>query len=106
MLAITEVTRQMFDSKVDFFRMKPIEYPRLLTISIGTGAARMDEKFDIKRAKKWGMVDWMLNGGTTPLLEIFSQASADMVDIHTSLLFRALQSEHNYLRIQVIILLN
>lgn len=100
LLAITEVTRQMFDSKVDFFRTKPIEYPRLLTISIGTGAARMDEKFDIKRAKKWGIVDWMLNGGTTPLLEIFSQASADMVDIHTSLLFQALQSEHNYLRIQ------
>lgn len=62
----------------------------------------MDEKFDIKKAKKWGMVDWLFNGGTAPLLEIFSQASADMVDIHTSLLFQALQSDHNYLRIQVI----
>lgn len=100
LIAITEVTRQMFDSNVDFFRMKPIDYPRLLTISIGTGAARIDEKFDVKKAKKWGMVDWLLYGGTAPLLEIFSQASADMVDIHTSLIFQALQSENNYLRIQ------
>ncbi|XP_047966916.1 patatin-like protein 2 [Salvia hispanica] len=100
LIAITEVIRQMFDSSVDYFRMKPVDYPRLLTISIGTGAARVDEKFDIKRASKWGILDWLLEGGTTPLLEIFSQASADMVDIHTSLLFQALQSQDNYLRIQ------
>lgn len=100
LIAISEVMRQMFDSNIDFFRTKPIDYPRLLTISIGTGAARIDEKFDIKRAAKWGMLDWLLYGGTTPLLEIFSQASADMVDIHTSLIFQALQSENNYLRIQ------
>ncbi|XP_057777581.1 patatin-like protein 2 [Salvia miltiorrhiza] len=100
LIAITEVIRQMFDSGVDYFRMRPVDYPRLLTISIGTGAARVDEKFDIKRASKWGMVDWLLHGGMAPLLEIFSQASADMVDIHTSLIFQALQSQHNYLRIQ------
>ncbi|KAH6830932.1 phospholipase A 2A [Perilla frutescens var. hirtella] len=100
LIAIAEVMREMFDSSIDFYRTKPIDYPGLLTISIGTGAARIDEKFDIKRAAKWGMLDWLLYGGTTPLLEIFSQASADMVDIHTSLLFQALQSENNYLRIQ------
>lgn len=102
LLAITEVTRQMFDSNVDFFRTMPKDFPRLLTISIGTGAARMDEKFDIKKAKKWGMVDWLLHGGMAPLIEIFTQASTDMVDIHTSLIFQALQSQDNYLRIQVI----
>ncbi|KAI3453172.1 hypothetical protein Pfo_009835 [Paulownia fortunei] len=100
LIAITEVTKQMFDSNIDFFRMRPIDYPRLLIISIGTGAARIDEKYNIKRAAKWGILDWLLYGGTTPLLEIFSQASADMVDFHSSMIFQALYSEDNYLRIQ------
>lgn len=93
----------MFESTIDFFRMAPVDYPNILTISIGTGAARIEEKYNTKLASKWGMLDWLLHGGTTPLLEIFSQASADMVDFHSSLIFQALYSEDNYLRIQVII---
>ncbi|KAL6577536.1 hypothetical protein OROMI_009864 [Orobanche minor] len=100
LIAINEVIKQMFDSNIDFFRTRPIDYPRLLTLSIGTGAARIDEKYNTKLAAKWGMFDWLLYGGTTPLLEIFIQASADMVDYHTSLIFQSLQSEDNYLRIQ------
>ncbi|KAL8535807.1 hypothetical protein ACS0TY_011445 [Phlomoides rotata] len=100
LLAITELIKQMFDSNVDFFRTRPIDYPRILTISIGTGAAKIEKRYDIKRASKWGIFGWLFNGGTNPLLEILSQASSDMVDIHMSLLFQALNSEHNYLRIQ------
>ncbi|KAK6146730.1 hypothetical protein DH2020_020599 [Rehmannia glutinosa] len=100
LIAITEVIKQMFNSNIDFFRMRPIDYPRLLTISIGTGAARIDEKYNSKLAAKWGILDWLLYGGTTPLLEIFNQATADMVDFHTSLIFQSLHSDDNYIRIQ------
>ncbi|KAG8382702.1 hypothetical protein BUALT_Bualt05G0104900 [Buddleja alternifolia] len=100
LIAITQVTKQMFNSSIDYFRMRPVDFPRLLTISIGTAAARIDEKYNTKLASKWGILDWLLYGGTTPLLEIFTQASADMVDFHNSLIFQALYSEDNYLRIQ------
>ncbi|KAL2545864.1 Patatin-like protein 2 [Forsythia ovata] len=100
LVAITQVTKQMFDHKADLFQTKPMEYPRLLTISIGTGVARVDEKYNSKLAARWGILNWLLYGGTTPLLEIFTQASADMVDFHISLVFQALFAEENYLRIQ------
>ncbi|KAG8382703.1 hypothetical protein BUALT_Bualt05G0105000 [Buddleja alternifolia] len=100
LIAITQVTKQMFDSSIDYFRMRPVDFPRLLTISIGTGAARIEEKYNSKLASKWGILNWLHYGGTTPLIEIFTQASADMVDYHNSLIFQSLYSEDNYLRIQ------
>ncbi|XP_073144339.1 patatin-like protein 2 isoform X2 [Henckelia pumila] len=100
LIAITEVTKHMFDKNVDISQIKPADYPRLLTISIGTGAAKVEEKYDSRIASKWGILDWLLHGGTTPLLEIFTQASADMVDFHNALIFQAFFSEDNYLRIQ------
>jgi hypothetical protein len=36
-------------------------------------------------------------------VDVFTQASADMVDFHISTVFQALNSEENYLRIQVLI---
>lgn len=87
---------------MDFFRTRPVDYPRLLTISLGTGTASMDDKrYSVKRASKWGILDWLSYKGTTPLVEIFTQAGADMVDFHISQIFQALGSQDNYLRIQV-----
>lgn len=100
LVAITQVTKQMFDHKADLFQSRPADYPRLLTISIGTGVARIDKKYNSKLAAKWGILNWLFYGGTTPLIEIFTQASADMVDFHNSLIFKALYCEENYLRIQ------
>ncbi|KAL0446729.1 UNVERIFIED_CONTAM: Patatin-like protein 2 [Sesamum latifolium] len=100
LIAISEVMKQVFHSNMELLGMRGVELPRLLIVSVGTGAARVDEKYNTKLAAKWGILDWLLYGGTAPLLEIFTQASADMVDFHTSLLFQALFSEDNYLRIQ------
>ncbi|KAL8535805.1 hypothetical protein ACS0TY_011444 [Phlomoides rotata] len=56
LIAITEVTKQRFDSN-----MEEDLNPRLLTISIGTGNATTDDKrYDIKRASKWGILDWII----------------------------------------------
>ncbi|CAA3028793.1 patatin 2 [Olea europaea subsp. europaea] len=100
LVAITQVTKQMFDHNSDVFQTKPADYPRLLTLSVGTGVARVDKKYNSKLAAKWGILNWLLYGGSTPLVEIFTQASADMVDFHNCLIFQALYSEENYLRIQ------
>jgi hypothetical protein len=39
------------------------------------------------------VLSWLLGSGSTPLVSIFTQASADMVDIHMSASFKALHSE-------------
>jgi hypothetical protein len=51
---------------------------------------------------KWGLIQWLYKGGFTPIIDIFSHASADMVDIHAAVLFEALHCQKNYLRIQVV----
>lgn len=81
--------------------MKPLEYGRFLIISLGTGTAKNEEKFDAKMAAKWGLLDWLTHGGCTPLIDVFTQSSGDMVDFHLSTITQALHSEDNYLRIQV-----
>ncbi|KAK0575682.1 hypothetical protein LWI29_005135 [Acer saccharum] len=77
-----------------------MDYGRFLVISIGTGSPKTEEKYSAKMATKWGTLRWLLHGGSVPLVDVFTQASADMVDFHISVVFQALQSEQNYLRIQ------
>lgn len=80
--------------------MKPMHYEKFLVISLGTGSPRQEQKYTAKKAAKWGVLGWLTNGGSTPLVDVFTQASADMVDFHLSVVFQALHSEKNYLRIQ------
>ncbi|XP_061343616.1 patatin-like protein 2 isoform X1 [Gastrolobium bilobum] len=100
LVAMNEVTKQIIDENSDFFPIKPLEYDRFLIISIGTGTAKNEEKFNAKMAAKWGLLDWLTHSGCTPLIDVFTQSSADMVDFHLSTLTQALHSEDNYLRIQ------
>ncbi|KAF8377525.1 hypothetical protein HHK36_030907 [Tetracentron sinense] len=100
LVAISEVTKQLFKQNPDFFPIKPMDFGRFLVISIGTGSPRIEQKYNAKMAAKWGVLGWLLNGGSTPLIDVFTQASQDMVDLHISVVFQALHSENNYLRIQ------
>ena len=75
-------------------------YRRFLVISLGTGSPKL-KLYDADMAAKWGTLGWLIHGDTTPLVDVFMQASGDMVDFHLSAVFRALRSEENYLRIQV-----
>lgn len=101
LVAITQVTKQIFDENPDFFPVKPMDYGRFVVISIGTGTPKMGQKYNAKMAAKWGTLGWLLHGGSVPLVDVFTQASADMIDFHISVAFQALHSEANYLRIQV-----
>ncbi|KAJ4967131.1 hypothetical protein NE237_018980 [Protea cynaroides] len=100
LVAIGEITKQVFKINPDFSPFKPMEYGRFLVISIGTGVAKIEQKYNAMEAAKWGALEWLYNGGSTPLVNVFSQASGDMVDFHLSVVFQALHSEENYLRIQ------
>ena len=78
-----------------------MDYARFLVISIGTGCAKVEHKYSAKKAAKWGVFRWLLHGDSPPLVDVFTQASADMVDFHLSVVFGTLHCEEHYLRIQV-----
>ncbi|XBI08383.1 hypothetical protein VPH35_136124 [Triticum aestivum] len=100
MAAMSMITKEVLRRNPDFTHGKPAEYHRYLIISIGTGTAKQAEKYTAPNCAKWGVLRWLYDGGFTPLIDIFSHASADMVDIHAAILFQALNIEKNYLRIQ------
>lgn len=103
LVAISQVTKHAFNSaNRDLFPIKPVDYGRFLVISIGTGTAKVEMKYNAKKAAKWGVLCWLMQGGSSPIVDVFTQASADMVDFHNSVFFQALHSQDNYLRIQVI----
>ncbi|PWZ57310.1 Patatin-like protein 2 [Zea mays] len=100
LLAMTDVSKQILLGNPDFFPIKPADYGKFMVLSLGTGSAKAEEKFDAVQSGKWGLLGWLSSKDTTPIIDSFSQASADLVDIHASVLFQALHSERQYLRIQ------
>ncbi|XP_008797306.2 patatin-like protein 2 [Phoenix dactylifera] len=100
LIAIGEVTKEVHKGNPDYFPYKPMDYRKLLLISLGTGSTKVEERYSAKRASKWGVLGWFLSSGSTPLVDVFMQSSANMVDIHISVVFQALRSESNYLRIE------
>lgn len=81
--------------------MKPMDGERTLVLSLGTGTPKNEEKYNAAMASKWGAFSWVFENGRTPLVDIFSDASSDVVDFHVSTLFQSLRCKKNYLRIQV-----
>ncbi|KAJ0614560.1 putative patatin-like phospholipase domain, Acyl transferase/acyl hydrolase/lysophospholipase [Helianthus annuus] len=98
--AISEVSKEITTGSPDFFPIKPLEYGRFLVLSLGTGSQKFQEKYDATKSSGWGVLGWLAGGGSTPLVDVFTQASGDMVDYHISTVFQALHSAENYLRIQ------
>lgn len=100
---MNEVTKEIMRGSPDFFPIKANDYSRFMVLSLGTGSPKFEDKYDAHDAAKWGMLGWLTGHGSgTPLIDVFTHASADMVDFHLSTLFTALHSQHNYLRIQVL----
>ncbi|CAJ1929697.1 unnamed protein product [Sphenostylis stenocarpa] len=99
LVAIREVTKEIM-RKPDETTINPLDYTRFLVLSLGTGSNKSEHKYDAKMVSKWGILTWLFNSGSTPIIDCFSEASTDMVDYHNCVVFSALQSEDNYLRIQ------
>ncbi|XP_022897645.1 patatin-like protein 3, partial [Olea europaea var. sylvestris] len=100
LVAITHISREILLGSFELVDMEPMNTSRMLVLSLGSGIAKLEEKYNVKNATDWGLLGWMYNDGVTPLLDIFGDASSDMVDIHVSTLFQSLRNEKNYLRIQ------
>ncbi|XP_022971661.1 patatin-like protein 2 [Cucurbita maxima] len=100
--AMTHVTKEMsmLRRRSELMKIKPMEAKRMLILSLGTGVPKNDEKYSAAVSSKWGMLGWIYNGGSTPIIDIFSDASSDMVDYHISSIFQCEKHHRNYLRIQ------
>lgn len=101
LIAISEVTKQIINKNPDFLPIKPMAYDQLLVISLGTGSDTSEQKYNSKTASKWGVISWLYEDGDSPLIDCYSDSSKDMVDYHNCVVFQALHSENNYLRIDV-----
>ncbi|CAM6093395.1 unnamed protein product [Calypogeia fissa] len=66
----------------------------VLILSIGAG--QLDEKFELQKAKKWGLAGWV-----RPLLNIMMDGSSDTIDYQLAAGFAGHDCSENYLRIQV-----
>lgn len=102
LVAITEATREMSRAgAAKLFPVQPTEYGRFIVLSLGTGSSKAEEKYNAKDAATWGLLQWLVNGRSTPVFDVLMYASSDMVDFHLSTIFQILQSKENYLRVQV-----
>ncbi|XP_057497236.1 patatin-like protein 2 [Actinidia eriantha] len=100
LMAITHISKELLMGKFKFVGIKPMESRNMLVLSLGTGVLNHEEKYSAEKASKWGIAGWIFDNGAVPLLDVFGEASSDMVDIHVSSLFQSLHNEENYLRIQ------
>ncbi|XP_010437269.1 PREDICTED: patatin-like protein 1 isoform X2 [Camelina sativa] len=99
LVAMTAVSKQIVKNNPDMGDIKPLGYDQFLVISIGTGSTKREEKYSAKKAAKWGIISWLYDNGSTPILDITMESSRDMIHYHSSVVFKALQSEDKYLRI-------
>lgn len=97
--AIAEVTKQIVKKNPAMGDMSPLDYTRVVVISLGTGSIRNEEKYDAIMASKWGLVSWICADGSSPLIDCYNEAIQDIVDYQSCVVFQALHSETNYLRI-------
>ncbi|KAI3860531.1 hypothetical protein MKW92_047332 [Papaver armeniacum] len=100
LLAMNTVTNDLLMKREDLAPVKAADYKKYLILSLGTGNAKNEQKYSASVVSKWGVLGWLYDGGNVPLIDAFTQASGDMVDIHVSTLFKAFQSQKNYLRIE------
>ncbi|KAL5712680.1 hypothetical protein ACHQM5_014826 [Ranunculus cassubicifolius] len=99
-VAMSHIHMEIKKKNREFYPVKYLDTTKYLVISLGTGNPKLEEKFNAAQASTWGMIGWLYSNGSTPLIDTFTQASSDIVDINVNILFHALDSENNYLRIQ------
>ncbi|KAL8199356.1 hypothetical protein R6Q57_012924 [Mikania cordata] len=100
-VAITHVTKEILMGNHKFSDIEPVEVARrMLVVSLGSGINKRSERYNARKASRWGLLNWVFDNGSSPLFNIYSDASSDMVDIHVTTLFQSLNAQTNYLRIQ------
>ncbi|KAF8394045.1 hypothetical protein HHK36_020247 [Tetracentron sinense] len=100
LVAVGEVMVEIMRGSTEFSTIEPLGYDKFLVISLGTGAPKVEGKYNATDAAKWNIFQWIINDNSSPLLDAVGHGGAYMVDLHMSQLFQALESQKNYLRIQ------
>ncbi|KAJ9177223.1 hypothetical protein P3X46_012461 [Hevea brasiliensis] len=100
LLALTHIRNEIIRQNPRFIGANLTESKSRLVLSLGTGKSEYKEKYNADMTSKWRLYNWALYNGNSPAVDIFSNASADMVDFHLSALFKSLDCEDYYLRIQ------
>ncbi|KAG6768064.1 hypothetical protein POTOM_026961 [Populus tomentosa] len=99
LLAVSEIRNQIRMHTGEFAGVKPTER-KVLFLSLGTGEAKSEVKYDAPTAANWSTINWVSYSGKRPIIDMFISASSDMVDYHISSFFQSLDSKERYLRIQ------
>ncbi|XP_071713200.1 patatin-like protein 2 [Rutidosis leptorrhynchoides] len=100
LVALTHINKEALMGNYKFSGPENIDGKRMLVLSLGTGMQKVNEVYTAQKASRWGLLNWIFQNGTAPIIQIYHDASSDIVDIHVSTLFQALRVEKNYLRIQ------
>ncbi|KAH9711761.1 Patatin [Citrus sinensis] len=100
LLAISHISKEMVKQNPQFRDKNPMDGRDMLVLSLGTGTAKKELKYNAAKASKWGIFEWIYEDGNTPILDIYSDGGSDIVDFHMSALFQSCGSKDNYLRIQ------
>ncbi|KAI9165277.1 hypothetical protein LWI28_010941 [Acer negundo] len=96
LIAISHATKDILK-----YKNRPILDARhMLVLSLGTGESKKEQRYSAAKSSEWGMTTWIYEGGRTPIIDIFTDASSDIVDFHVSTLFQSINCMGNYLRIQ------
>jgi len=96
LLSISVATRLAQEDPA-FASIKSLNYKQMLLLSLGTGTnSEFAKNYTAEEAAKWGILQWM-----SPIWEMRSAASSYMNDYYLSTVFQALDSQNNYLRVQV-----
>ncbi|KAK8602603.1 hypothetical protein V6N13_057766 [Hibiscus sabdariffa] len=79
---------------------EPLDYKKVLVLSLGCGKPKFEPKYNAELVDHWGYPEWIYYKKSSPLLESLFAGSVDMVDFHVAARFHSFLSEKNYLRIQ------
>ncbi|KAK3120513.1 hypothetical protein QOZ80_9AG0689120 [Eleusine coracana subsp. coracana] len=100
MAAMLELSSEMLRENKGKKNEESVEYKNFIVISLGTGTIKSAKKYTADDCAKWGALQWIFNGDGASIIDVYSQASSDMVDIHAAVRFEDIGCEKNYLRIQ------
>ncbi|KAK4841131.1 hypothetical protein QYF36_026559 [Acer negundo] len=96
LMAISHTTKDILKYK----NRQLLDARHMLVLSLGTGVSKTEHRYSAAKSSEWGMTTWIYEGGRTPIIDIFTDASSDIVDFHVSTLFQSINCMGNYLRIQ------
>ncbi|GAV86883.1 Patatin domain-containing protein [Cephalotus follicularis] len=100
LMAISHISNEILMRKDEFADIELMNSKKMLVLSLGTGMAKFESKYTAATSSKWSLINWLFYDGHTPLIDIFGDASSDVVDFHVSAIFQSHDCKENYLRIQ------